>query len=111
MFTFAEIITEDFKGFQKQYEAPIKLKNEEVIDIEVIVTQSVLKSLKDKELNDENSLDKDSRFRFYLRFKVDELGESPNPPYPVRFYVHDMTSAMAPPPKEDSKSATKMFFR
>ena len=89
----------------------MKFKRKEVFDIDVIVTPPVLTKLKKKGfLNEEDSLGKDSRFRFYLRFKVDELGEHPDPPHPVRFFVNHMQNVEAEE-EPSSKSIAKMFLK
>ena len=93
MLFFSEIIAPDFEGFCKQYKAPLKLKKNEAIEVKALVTPTVLTKLKKNYFMPETTVpQRDSRHRFYIRFKVDELGEAQDPPFPVRFYIEDLAN-------------------
>ena len=55
-------------------------------------------------------LDRDSRHSFYLKFKVDELGEAPEPPLPVRFYIEDLANPESKVYKSSEPTSGKDFL-
>ena len=108
----SKIISEDFEGFCKQYNVPIKIKENGAIDIKVLVTPTVLTHLKKTYFYPETeSLENDSRHKFYIRFKVDELGEHDDPPYPVRFYVYNLENPESKAFRSSEPTSGKDFLK
>ena len=108
----SKIISADFEGFCKQYKVPIKLKKNGAIDVKILVTPSILTHLKKTYFYPETErLEDDSRHRFYLKFKVDELGEVNDPPYPVRFYVYDLDKPESKAFRSSEPTSGKDFLK
>ena len=88
-------VFEDFEALEKEYLTSIQPKVNNAIEITVIVSKNVLNKMKKTYLKDSNCLEKNTRHKFFLNFKIDDHTQLGNPPIPINFYLSKLENPEA----------------
>ena len=86
---------EDFEALEKEYSTSIQPKVNNAIEITVIVSEKVLNKMKKTYLKDSNCLEKNTRHKFFLNFKIDDHTQMGKPPIPINFHLSKLENPEA----------------
>jgi len=88
-------VFEDFEALEKEYSTSIQPKVNNAIEITVIVSENVLKKMKKTYLKDSKCLEKNTRHKFFLNFKIDDHTQMGKPPIPINFHLSKLENPEA----------------
>jgi len=88
-------VFEDFDALEKEYSTSIQPKVNNAIEITVIVSENVLNKMKKTYLKDSNCLEKNTRHKFFLNFKIDDHTQMGKPPIPINFHLSKLENPEA----------------
>ncbi len=84
----SKLVADDFKNFKKEFNCHISHKIRDAIDVTINVSPHILKKL-DREYLQGEKIQKDSRHRFFLKYKAEDISKTP---LRLQFYLEDLSS-------------------
>ena len=108
IFCFPAILFRDFDVVKKYYNLKIDKKENNSIDVTIIVDSEKLDNIKK---NYSGEIEKDSRHRFFLKIKSDETSENDESRPGINFYLEDLQNPESQVFRSSEPTSGKDFIK
>ena len=102
------ILFKNFDAVKKYYNLKIDKKQNNAIDVTVVVESKKLNNIKKSY---SGKIDKDSRHRFFLKFKSDETSENDESRPGINFYLEDLQNPESQVFRSSEPTSGKDFIK